>query len=53
MTSGCSMKAMIRMGPVQRGQTRGSTSYTCLMSRAQARDAAEAETSVDSPMSVW
>jgi len=47
MTSGCSMKAMIRIGPVRRGQTRGSTSYTCLISRAQARFAADAETSLN------
>jgi len=42
MTSGCSMQAMSRIGPVHRGQTRGSTSYTCLVSRAQARFAVEA-----------
>ena len=45
ITADCSMKAMIRMGPAHRGHTRGSTSYTCLMRRAQARVAAEAETS--------
>ena len=45
MTSGCSMKAMIRIGPAHRGHRSGSTSYTCLMSRAHARFAADAETS--------
>ncbi len=41
MPAGCSMNAMIRIGLPQRGQTRGSTSYTCLMSRAHARFTAE------------
>ena len=41
MTSGCSMNARIRMVPAQRGQTSGSTSYTCLISRAQARFAVQ------------
>jgi len=45
MTSGCSMNARIRMAPTQRGQTSGSTSYTCVISRAHARFATEAETS--------
>ena len=44
------MKAMIRMAPAQRGQTRGSTSSTCLISRAQARLAAELETPLNSSM---
>jgi hypothetical protein len=50
MTSGCSMNARIRMVPPQRGQTSGSTSYTCVISRAQARFAAEADTSLNSSM---
>ena len=37
ITSGCSMNAMIRIAPAHRGHTRGSTSYTCLINRAQAR----------------
>ena len=52
MTSGWSMKAMIRMAPAHRGQTSGSTSYTCVISRAQARFAAEAATSLHASMSV-
>ena len=38
------------MVPPQRGQTSGSTSYTCVISRAQARFAAEADTSLNSSM---
>jgi hypothetical protein len=52
MTAGCSIKAMIRMALPQRGQTRGSTSYTCLMSRAHARFAAVPEALVNSSMIV-
>jgi len=43
MTSGCSIHAMIRMAPAHLGHTRGSTSYTCLMSRAHARFALEGD----------
>jgi hypothetical protein len=46
MTSGFSMKAMIHMALPQRSQMRGSTSYTCLISRAQARFAAALATSL-------
>jgi hypothetical protein len=52
MTAGCSMNAMVRMALPQRGQTRGSTSYTCLMSRAQARFAVEAANSLNAAMFV-
>jgi hypothetical protein len=44
------MNAMIRIGPVHRGHMSGSTLSTCLISHAQARFAAEAETSVNSSM---
>jgi hypothetical protein len=37
------------IAPAQRGQTRGSTSCTCVIRRAQARFAAAPETSVDWP----
>jgi hypothetical protein len=42
------MNAMMRIAPAQRGQTRGSTSYTCLIRRAQARLAVERETALPS-----
>jgi hypothetical protein len=42
MALGGSMQAMIRATPLLHGQTRGSTSYTCLRRRAQGRVAAEA-----------
>ena len=50
ITAGCSMKAMMRMGPAHRGHTSGSTSYTCLMRRAQARFATDGITSLTSSM---
>ena len=37
MTSGRPMKASIWVPPPHRGQTSGSTSYTCLMRRAHSR----------------
>ena len=52
MTSGCSMNARIRMAPPQREQASGSASYTCLMSRAQARFTSEGAILLDSTMAV-
>jgi len=48
MTSDCSMNARTRIGPAHRGQTRGSTSYTGLISRSQARFASDGATSPNS-----
>jgi hypothetical protein len=52
MTAGCSINAMIRMVPAHWGHPSGSTSYTCLMSRAYARFASEGDLSLDSTMAV-
>lgn len=50
MTSGCSIHAMIRLAPAHWGHTRGSTSNTCVMSRAHARFASEGDSSLDSTL---
>ena len=52
MTSDCSIGAMIRMAPAHWGHTSGSTSYTCVVSRAHARFASEGNTSLDYTMAV-
>ncbi len=44
---GCSMQAMSHIGPVHRGQMSGSTSETCVISRAQARFAADSGISLN------
>ena len=46
ITAGCSVKAMIRMVPAQRGDE-GVDLVTCLINRAQARSAAKLETTLN------
>jgi hypothetical protein len=41
ITAGCSMNAMMRMGPANRGHTSGSASYPCVMRHAHARVVAD------------